>query len=103
LTGAAEWAARAREHIAAYGPDCPLGVSLEAKEASPEASEPGGLTPFQRQLLRALVMGEDLDRISKRFSRSSYTISKQVEYIYGHLGVSSVQGLRREAERKGIA
>lgn len=103
LTGSNEWAERARKHIAAYGPACPLGASLETRKLSQEAEATEQLTSFQRQLLRALISGEELDKISRRFSRSSYTITKQVESIYGRFGVTSVQGLRREAERKGIA
>ncbi len=103
LSSAPQWAERARKHIAPYGEDCPLGLSLQSRQESAAEETPDSLTPFQRQLLRALVLGEDLDRISRRFSRSTYTITKQVEHIYSRLGVTSLHALRREARRKGIA
>ena len=62
-----------------------------------------GLSPFQLQLLRAIIRGDDVDVLSRRFSRSTYTIRRQIEDIYGRFKVSSLNSLRREAERKGIA
>ncbi len=103
LTGSSEWASRARRHIAAYGPASPLTAELKTTEASMEPAAVQGLTPFQLQLLRAIISGDDVDVLSRRFSRSTYTIRRQIEDIYGRFKVSSLNSLRREAERKGIA
>ena len=103
LTRLPEWKARAKQHIAPYGTASPLAASLDLSPVAQQSDVPESLTPFQRQLLQALIRGEDLERISRRFSRSAYTISKQVDHIYSRLGVSSLHGLRREAERRGIA
>jgi tetratricopeptide (TPR) repeat protein len=101
LTGDAGWIAKAAAHAAKY-PGAPAG---------PKAGEPGlrsdatldSLSPLQRQIARAHWSGLDIDGLSRRFSRSLYTVERHLSEIYAAFGVASAAALRDEALRRGIA
>ena len=52
------------------------------------------LTPMQRQIAFALCEGLDLAELSRRFSRSAFTLGKHVEAVYQRLGVKNRKALR---------
>jgi DNA-binding NarL/FixJ family response regulator len=74
------------------------GQSLAREQAMPEQ-----LSPFQRQIARALWGGADLSELSRRFSRSIYRIERQIETVYAAFGVSSRNALLDAARSRGLA
>jgi DNA-binding CsgD family transcriptional regulator len=44
----------------------------------------------------------EIDELSRRFSRSTFTIEKQLQDIYAAFGVRSRTGLRDELHRRGL-
>lgn len=101
LTGDATWSDRAREHIAHY-PGCPMAAqTAEASVRTDPVLE--SLSPLQRQLARAHWSGLDAEELSKRFSRSLYTVERHVAEVYVAFGVDSAGALRDEALRRGLA
>ncbi|GAC1544436.1 MAG: hypothetical protein NVS2B17_25480 [Candidatus Velthaea sp.] len=101
ITGEAVWAERAKEHIGKY-PGCPL-VAERVDAVVPLDAVLSGLSPLQRQIARAHWSGLEVLELSKRFSRSLYTIERQVSAIYKAFGVASAAALRHEALRRGLA
>ncbi len=53
------------------------------------------LSNSQRQLAMALCEGAGIDELSRRFSRSEFTLKKQIDAIYETFGVSSTMALRK--------
>lgn len=100
LTKDDRWLENARAHVSKF-PKSALAQRLNASphEQSAELEE---LTPSQRQIAVAYCQGIDVTELSRRFSRSSFTIGKQLDAIYAALGVSSRSALREELHRRGI-
>ena len=65
---------RAREPVSRLSAHVVRGQSVAREQAMPEQ-----LSPFQRQIARALWGGADLAELSRRFSRSIYRIERQIE------------------------
>lgn len=61
-----------------------------------------GLTTMQRQIALAIGEGLELDELSQRFSRSTFTIEKHIETILTQLGATSRHELRSELRRRGL-
>jgi hypothetical protein len=101
LTGEAKWRDASARH-AAYYPDCPLGSYADEVVAREEAL-PATLSPFQRQVARALWTGAEPTELSRRFSRSMYTIQHQIDAVFDAFGVGSRGALLQEARRRGLA
>jgi DNA-binding CsgD family transcriptional regulator len=101
LTGDAKWRDASVRH-AQYYPDCPLASFADDSVAREEAL-PASLSPLQRQVARALWTGADTTELSRRFSRSIYTIQRQVDAVFDAFGVNSRTGLIQEARRRGLA
>ncbi len=101
LTGEERWRAAALAHASRY-PDCPL-TSSAGQSVAREQAMPAQLSPFQRQIARALWGGADLVELSRRFSRSIYRIERQIETIYAAFGVVSRNALLDEARSRGLA
>lgn len=59
------------------------------------------LTPMQRQIAAAVAEGLDIEQLSQRFSRSAYTIEKQIDSIVTALGLTSRAALRAELRKRG--
>jgi DNA-binding NarL/FixJ family response regulator len=64
---------------------------------------PAELTPLQRQIARALWSGADATDLSQRFSRSLYTIERQIAAVFTAFGVASRGALLEEARSRGLA
>lgn len=62
-----------------------------------------GLTPTQRQIAVGIAQGLELEELSERFSRSTFTIEKHIEVILAELGAASRHELRSELRRRGLA
>jgi DNA-binding CsgD family transcriptional regulator len=101
LTGDDRWRAAAVRHASAY-PDCPLAAHAHEAVTREEAM-PAELSPLQRQIARALCAGADAAELSRRFSRSLYTIERQIGIVLAGFGVSSRSGLLHEARRRNLA
>jgi DNA-binding NarL/FixJ family response regulator len=93
LTQDREWTTRAREHAARF-PQSALPGYL----ASPVAERDGpgaGLSPLHRKLAAALCEGLDAAQLSRRFSRSEFTIRREIQSLYDGLDVRNLSELRR--------
>jgi hypothetical protein len=101
LTGETKWRDLSTQHAQSY-PDCPL-VSFADEAVAREEALPEVLTPFQRQIARALWTGTKATELSRRFSRSMYTIERQIDAVFDAFGVSSQSALHQEARRRGLA
>jgi DNA-binding CsgD family transcriptional regulator len=91
----------ARVHSAKF-PNCALAQRLAAQPAGKKDDDLQGLTLTQRQIALAHYQGVDNDELSRRFSRSTFTIEKQLKDIYAAFGVRSRSGLREELHRRGL-
>ena len=101
ITGDAIWMQRVRAHVAHY-PGSPLADrTLETSIANDSVLDV--LSPLARQVARAHWSGASASELSKRFSRSLYTIERQIALIYAAFGVTSEGALRAEAMRRGLA
>ena len=100
LTGDDHWCSAALAHASRY-PDCPL-TSMAGQSVGREQAMPAQLSPFQRQVARALWGGADVVELSRRFSRSIYRIERQIETVYAAFGVSSRNALLDEARTRGL-
>jgi DNA-binding NarL/FixJ family response regulator len=102
VTGDASWRTRAAEHASSY-PNCPLVPTDEGRGAGLEPAMPVTLSPLQRQIARALAGGAEIADVSRRLSRSIYTIEQQINAIYGAFGVKSRAEFLVTARQAGVA
>ncbi|MDB5093206.1 MAG: hypothetical protein JWO85_1307 [Candidatus Eremiobacteraeota bacterium] len=100
-TGEDRWRAASIAHAQRY-PDCPLSTMADDAVAREDAL-PRRLSPLQRQIARALLVGSDPADLSRRFSRSLYTIERQIVEIFEAFGVASRGELLHEARTRGLA
>ncbi len=100
LTGQAAWREAAERHAAAY-PDSPL-VALAQRACTYGDAMPAQLSPLQRQIAAALWNGTETAELSRRFSRSAFTIDNHVTAILRAFGVESRGDLLDEARRRGL-
>ena len=101
LTGDVRWTEAATRHAGAY-PDCPLARHAQESVAREEAM-PAQLSPLQRQIARAVCAGADTAELSRRFSRSVFTIERQISIVLHAFGVTSRGALLQEARRRQLA
>lgn len=101
LTRDERWLENARVHAGKF-PHCALAKSLNQSQPDKQETGSEGLTPTQRQMALAHCQGVDNEELSRRFSRSTFTIEKQLEGIYAAFGVRSRAGLRDELHRRGV-
>jgi DNA-binding CsgD family transcriptional regulator len=87
------WLERARAH-AEFFPHSALRATLSHENIASETSKLLELTPMQRQIAYALCEGLDLAALSRRFSRSAFTLGKHVDVVYQRLGVNNRKALR---------
>ena len=87
-------------HASRY-PGCPIGITAAHGD---DRVDPvyQALTPLQRQIARAHWSGADAVALSGQFSRSRYTIERQLAAIYEAFGVGSAGTLRDAAVRRGL-
>ncbi|MDP9018556.1 MAG: hypothetical protein M3N19_09565 [Candidatus Eremiobacteraeota bacterium] len=100
ITGHAEWMQKARTHADRY-PHSPISERLHDEELDPVDQRMAALSSMQRQMAVALCEGLEIEELSRRFSRSTFTLSKQIETIYQTLGVTSRNELRELLGREG--
>ncbi len=100
-TGDATWTARAVAHVACY-PGSPLArkVSTPPEQRSDATFE--RLTPMQRQIARGMWEGLDAGRLSQRFSRSLFTIEREMAVVHAAFGTTSGSALRDVALARGL-
>jgi DNA-binding CsgD family transcriptional regulator len=101
LTGEEAWRQTAMRHAGAY-PDCPL-AALAEEAVTREDAMPAQLSPLQKQIARALCTGADAAELSRRFSRSMFTIERQISAVLDAFGVTSKSALLREARTRRLA
>jgi DNA-binding CsgD family transcriptional regulator len=89
----AVWLERARAH-AEFFPRSALRATLSHESMASDNSKLLELTPMQRQIAFALCEGLDLAELSRRFSRSAFTLGKHVDTVYQRLGVNNRKSLR---------
>jgi DNA-binding CsgD family transcriptional regulator len=89
----ASWLERARAH-AEFFPRSALRATISHESMASENSKLLELTPMQRQIAFALCEGLDLAELSRRFSRSAFTLGKHVDTVYQRLGVNNRKSLR---------
>jgi DNA-binding NarL/FixJ family response regulator len=100
ITKDQRWLENARVHAAKY----PKSALLKRLSGEPERQDDAleGLSQIQRQIALAFCQGADIMELSRRFSRSSFTIGKQLEAVYAAFGVASRTALRDELHRRGL-
>jgi len=94
-----QWLEKARAQATTF-PKSPLFRRLSELDKVEEQRVLSGLTPMQRQVAIALSQGADLDELSHKFSRSRFTLEKQIEIIFAALGVQSRHALRAELRQR---
>jgi DNA-binding CsgD family transcriptional regulator len=101
VTEDVKWLEKAREQAGRFSKS-PLHRRLSELDKVEEQRVLSGLTPMQRQIAIALCHGFDLDELSHRFSRSRFTLEKQIELIFEALGVQSRHALRAELRQRNM-
>ena len=101
LTKDPHWLEKARQQAAHFAKS-PICQRLSELGNAEKKRVPSGLTPMQRQIAIALCQGIDLNDLSHQFSRSTFTLQKQIEIIFTELDVKSRDGLRSEMRRREI-
>lgn len=101
VTGATVWIERARQHAGAFPKSAFYKFLTDriSKKATPWID---GLSPMQRQLALSLCEGLDNQQLSKRFSRSEFTIKREVQALYDLFNVRSRNALRSVLEERGV-
>lgn len=100
ITQSMEWHEKALSH-ASHFPQSPMYERLNDTEGPvKDAYGLEDLTAMQRQIAHALAEGLDMAELSRRFSRSTFTLGKQIEIIYQTLGVSNRSELRAELQNR---
>ncbi len=99
LTEDAQWLEKARAQAAHFAKS-PLFRRLSELDRVEEQRVLSGLTPMQRQIAIALCHGADLDELSHQFSRSRFTLEKQIKIIFAALDVHSRHALRAELRQR---
>lgn len=100
VTGNVAWLNLTRAHAGKY-PKSALNTRLGAAPQI-ESEAAGLLSPSQRQIALAFCSGSELAELSRRFSRSTFTLQKQLEKIYEAFGVNSRAGLRDALHGQGL-
>jgi tetratricopeptide (TPR) repeat protein/DNA-binding CsgD family transcriptional regulator len=101
ITSAAVWIERARTHAGAFPKSAFYKFMTEriSRHATPWIE---GLTPMQRQLALSICEGLDTRQLSRRFSRSEFTIKREVQTLYNLFNVRSRNDLRDKLEERGV-
>ncbi|MHB8148410.1 MAG: hypothetical protein ACYDGM_14270, partial [Vulcanimicrobiaceae bacterium] len=92
-SGDATWLERARTH-AAHFPNSALYANLKESKSPVQCAYPEGLSQMRRQLALALGEGLDIAALSQRFSRSEFTMKREIQAVYDAFGVHGRSELR---------
>lgn len=95
------WLKMAQAHAAKF-PKSAICRRLHDKTVPVQDDEIGSLSATQRQIAVAVCQGADMEELSRRFSRSVFTLQKQVDTIYAALNVKSRLELRKELDYRGL-
>jgi DNA-binding CsgD family transcriptional regulator len=101
ITGAAVWIERARNH-AGYFPKSAFSRFMGERISRPVTPWVDGLSAMQRQLALSVCEGLDTPELSRRFSRSEFTIKREVQNLYDLFNVRSKNALRSVLEERGV-
>ncbi len=101
ITGAAVWIERARSH-AGHFPKSAFYRFMNERISRPVTPWIEGLSPMQRQLALSVCEGLDTPQLSRRFSRSEFTIKREVQKLYELFNVRSKGALRDMLEERGV-
>jgi hypothetical protein len=97
------WTARAVTHAERY-PRSSFARTIAKAAPARADSLLAPLSPLQRQLAQTMIReGLDAERLSRRFSRSLYTIQREVAAIHATLGTKNVASLRESLRKRGFA
>jgi tetratricopeptide (TPR) repeat protein/DNA-binding CsgD family transcriptional regulator len=100
ITGAGVWIERARTH-AGHFPKSAIYRFMSERISRPVTPWIEGLTPMQRQLALSVCEGLDNAQLSRRFSRSEFTIKREVQKLYDMFNVRSKNALREVLAERG--
>jgi DNA-binding CsgD family transcriptional regulator len=100
ITGAAVWIERARSH-AGHFPKSAIYRFMSERISRPVTPWIEGLTSMQRQLALSVCEGLDNAQLSRRFSRSEFTIKREVQKLYDMFNVRSKNALREVLAERG--
>ncbi|HEY5340905.1 MAG TPA: hypothetical protein VIK27_07755, partial [Candidatus Aquilonibacter sp.] len=100
ITGATVWTERARQHAGCF-PKSAFYRSLTDKQGTQAPAWVTGLTPMQRQLVLSLCDGLEFSELSRRFSRSEFTIKREVQTLYDLFNVRTRGALREVLVERG--
>ncbi|HTV93476.1 MAG TPA: hypothetical protein VMG98_12245, partial [Verrucomicrobiae bacterium] len=100
ITGASVWIERARSH-AGHFPKSAIYRFMSERISRPVTPWIEGLSPMQRQLALSVCEGLDTTELSRRFSRSEFTIKREVQSLYDLFNVRSKNALRAVLEERG--
>ncbi len=101
ITKDAAWLEIARANASRF-PHSAIHRKLHAAEDLREDPLLERLSPMQRQIAAAVAEGLDVSQLSVRFSRSTFTIEKQLDGILSQLSLPSCFALRTALRRNGI-
>jgi tetratricopeptide (TPR) repeat protein len=101
LTGATIWVERARQH-AGFFPKSAFYRFLTDRISKQTTPWIEGLSPMQRQLALSLCEGLEFKELSRRFSRSEFTIKREVQTLYDLFNVRTRGALRELLEERGV-
>jgi tetratricopeptide (TPR) repeat protein len=98
LTQDKQWTARAMRHAERF-PQSALFSHL-AQPATVGEGASSTLSPLHRRLAIALCDGLDVAALSRMFSRSEFTMRREIGTLYDALDVKNVSGLRQRFEQR---
>jgi len=101
ISGATVWIERARSH-AGHFPKSAFYRFMSDRISRPVTPWIEGLSPMQRQLALSVCEGLDTSQLSRRFSRSEFTIKREVQNLYDLFNVRSRNALREILEERGV-
>lgn len=101
ITKHENWLKLAQAHAAKF-PKSALYQRMLDNSVPTQDEQLGALSPTQRQIAVAFCQGTDMEELSRRFSRSVFTLQKQVDAIYAALNVKTRMDLRKELQRRGL-
>ena len=100
LTQDDAWKRMAQAHALTF-PKSALCLRMQNDEQAEPSQTLSMLSSVQRQMALALCEGLSIEELSRRFSRSEFTLKKQIDAIYEILGVRGPLALRKELEHRG--
>ncbi len=101
LTGSTVWTERTRQH-AGFFPKSAFYRFLTDRISRQATPWIDGLSAMQRQLALSLCEGLEYNELSRRFSRSEFTIKREIQTLYGVFNVRTRGALRELLEERGV-